>query len=442
MSVEVMLVKIYELIKSVNSKVSVKDVKIMEVKKYYTSLYRVYMVYMYDKGFISDPTVFDTKEILGNIVDMNISHMVGVSGKVELSEEYIGYALMRNKGNDEALEFLSLLLEVVRYRNISLNIDKLYDAYGYSSKAKEKIYLNITQAASRVVEKGGYSEDEGVLKCIHGLNKNFKFVSLDEVIYKTALEELGIPDESYDSLFVKGLSREEEIRFSSLILNGLVHLDGVYADKLTDWLRDNKWSDNKFTSKREGLYNWVLYIKSNNAIEEQSKLLNSLLDEGYNIVGMKSNGFFVEDTDSLFRVPVGLFSVCSDDEDGELLPEINKLEGYTGEVYSLAYLENNNISYVGCPIELYVDGKNKGFFVDKEQTELKGSISWFKYLGADISFTESVYSMGVFQEDSLEDKLYKFIGDSEGGSLIGYLDLDGVDSKSINSAKKAVSKKL
>ena len=35
---------------------------------------------------------------------------------------------------------------------------------------------------------------------------------------------------------------------------------------------------------------------------------------------------------------------------------------------------------------------------------------------------------------------YKFIGDSEGGSLIGYLDLDGVDSKSINSAKKAVSK--
>lgn len=434
--------KIYELIKSVNSKVSVKDTKIMEVKKYYASLYRVYMVYLYDKGYISDPTVFNKKEILGNIVDLGITQMTGVSGKIELTEDYIGFALAKNKDNEEITEFLSLLLEAVKYRTISSNIDKFYDSYGYSTKVKEKVYLNIAQSASRIVTKGGYAIDEGVLKCIYGLDKNFQLITLDEVIYKMALEELDLLDISCDSLFVSGLTREEEIKYSSLILNGLVHLDGIYSDRLTAWLKNNKWSDNKFTAKSEGLYNWVLYVKSNIAIEEQSKLMNKLLDEGHKIVSMQSNGFYVEDTESSLKVPVGLFSVASNDDDDIILPDINKLEGYTGEVYSLSFLENNGLSYVGCPIELYVDNKTKEFFIDKEQTELKDSISWFKHIEASISFSESLYLAGVFQEGSLEDKLYKMVGDSEGGELIGYLNLNSEDLKGINTAKKAVAKKL
>ena len=85
--------------------------------------------------------------------------------------------------------------------------------------------------------------------------------------------------------------------------------------------------------------------------------------------------------------------------------------------------------------------KNKDYFVDKEQTELKDSISWFKLVDARLSFSESLYKEGVFDKDSLEDRLYKIVGDSESGVLIGSLsNIENI--KNIDSAKKVVAKKL
>lgn len=429
--------KIYELIKELNKKVTVKDTRVMSLKKHYLSMYRVYMVYLYDKGYISDPTVFNQKEILGNIVDLGINGMSSVSGKIELSEDYIGYALAKNKSDEEISEFLSLLLNAVKYRNMSMNIDKFYDDCGFSIEPKNKVSLGLAQAASRIVTKGGYDLNESILKCFK--DTGYRFVSLNERIYETALNELGISNDTDDSIFVTGLTKEEEVMYSHLILNGLVRLDGKDSDKLVSWLKNNKWSDgNRFSSKNEGLYNWVVYIKSNDMIEEQAKLLNELIDGGYSIACMQSNGFYVECKDT-HELPIGIFSVVGDDDDGEFLPEINKLEGYTGEVYSLDYLTNQGLSYVGCPIELYVSDKTKGYFIDKEQTELKDSISWFKYLNVNIDFGKSLYTEGVFPSGSNEDKLYKMLGDSESGKLVGYLD---ISEKELEAVKKSVIKKL
>lgn len=434
--------KIYELIKNINKKVTIKTNRVLDVKKHYISLYRANMVYLYDKGYISDPTVFDTKEILGNIVDLDIKYLSGVTGRIELSEDYIGYAICKYKGNEEVLDFLNILLNVVRYRNMSINIDKFYDDLGFANEIKNKVSLNVVQSASRIFNKNGFNLDESILRCFKPYGVGFKLITLDDIIYSIALAELGIADESENSLFVKGLTKEEEIRYSHLILNGLVKLDGVYANKLNDWLSKNKWAEgNKFSSQNEGLYNWVLYIKSNIMIEEQSILLNKLLDEGNEIVCMQSNGFYVIDSDSPLEFPVGMFAIASDEDDGIQLPEINKLEGYTGEVYSLEYLETHELEFVGSPIELYVDSKKKELFVDKEQTELKDSISWFKHMDARLSFGESDYREGVFVKDSLEDSLYKIVCDSESGCLIGYLTNDE-KGKNLDSIKKQVAKKL
>lgn len=434
--------KIYELVKDINKKVTIKTSRVLEVKKHYLSLYRANMVYMYDRGYISDPTVFDSKEILGNIVDLNIKHLSGVTGRIELNEEYIGYAMCRYKGNEEVIEFLELLLKVIKYRNISLNLDKFYDDLGFAKELKNKVSLNIVQSASRIYTKNAFNLDEGVLKCFKPYDVGFKLVTLDDVIYNIALSELGISDSSSDSLFVKGLTREEEIKYSHLILNGLVNLDGAYAKNLIDWLNKNKWSDgNKFSSQNEGLYNWIVYIKSNNMIEEQSALLNSLIDSGNTIVCMQSNGYYIIDEDSPLEFPVGMFAIVSDDNIEDPLPDINKLEGYTGEVYSLEFLEKYELGYVGCPIELYVDSKKKELFVDKEQTELKDSISWFKHVDARLIFEESLYVPGVFPENSLEDRVYKIVGDSESGILVGYLSNEE-KGKNLDSVKKAVAKKL
>ena len=138
--------KIYELVKDINKKVTIKTSRVLEVKKHYLSLYRANMVYMYDRGYISDPTVFDSREILGNIVDLNIKHLSGVTGRIELNEEYIGYAMCRYKGNEEVIEFLELLLKVIKYRNISLNLDKFYDDLGFAKELKNKVSLNIVQS--------------------------------------------------------------------------------------------------------------------------------------------------------------------------------------------------------------------------------------------------------------------------------------------------------
>lgn len=434
--------KIYELIKDLNKKVTIKSSRVSEVKKHYLSLYRANMVYMYDKGFISDPTVFNLKEILGNIVDLEINHLTGVNGRVELQEDSLGYAMCRYKENEEILDFLSLLYEVIKYRNISMNLDKFYDDSGFANEVKAKVSLNIVQSASRVTNKNGFKIDEGILKCFKPNGTNVKLVTLNDVIYNIALLELGVVNNTNESVFVKGLTKEEEIQYSHLILNGLVKLDGIYADKLTDWLGKNKWAEgNKFSSQNEGLYNWVVYIKSNNMIEEQSILLNKLIDEGKTIVCMQSNGFYIIDEDCTIDFPVGIFVVVGDDDKEEPLPDINKLEGYTGEVYSVSFLDSLGLSYVGCPIELYVDSKNKDYFVDKEQTELKDSISWFKLVDARLSFSESLYKEGVFDKDSLEDRLYKIVGDSESGVLIGSLsNIENI--KNIDSAKKVVAKKL
>lgn len=433
---------VYELIRELNKKVTIKSSKVMEVKKYYLSLYRAHMVYMYDKGYISDPTVFNSKEILGNIVDLDIKHLTGVTGKIELSEDYISYALSRYKDCPEKSEFLELLNKVIKYRNISMNIDKFYDDSGFSNEAKKKLSLNLIQSAARIHNKNGYNIDEGILKCFKNLGMEFKFITLDEKVYELALEELGIEDNSKESLFVKGLTREEEIKHANLILNGLVSLDGIYADKLVSWLKKNKWAeDNRFSSQKEGLYNWAMFVKSNNTIEEQSALLNSLLNEGHTIVSMKSNGCYIIDNCDEIKFPVGYFAVSSRYDSEDILPDINKLEGYTGEVYSINFLEEAGYSYVGCPIELYVDSKNKELFIDREQTEMKDSITWFKYVSADIVFEGSLYREGVFAEGSLEDRLYKILGDSEAGKLIGYLPSDCID-KVLETLKKSVAKKI
>lgn len=433
--------KIYELVKNINKKAMVKTSRVLEVKKHYLSLYRSSMVTLYDKGYISDPTVFNQREILSNIVDLNIKHLTGVNGKVELNEDYIGYAMCRYKGNEEILDFLKTL-EVIKYRNISINLDKFYDDLKFAYESKNKVSLNIVQSASRIFNKNGFNLDVGVLGCFRPYGTGFKLVTLDDVIYGMALAELGIPDNSKDSLFVKGLTRDEEIKYSHLILNGLVNLDGTQASKLTDWLSRNKWAEgNKFSSQNEGLYNWVVYIKSNNMIEEQSILLNKLVDSGKTIVCMQSNGFYIIDDDSPLEFPVGLFAIVSDDNEEGQLPKINALEGYTGEVYSLEFLERHDLGYVGCPIELYVDSKKKSFFVDKEQTELKDSISWFKHVDARLSFEGSLYEEGVFPKGSLEDRLYKIAMDAEGGKLVGYLSNDEKGTN-LDSVKKLVSKKL
>lgn len=436
--------KVYEFIKKLSGKIEVNPVKIMEIKKYYLSLYRANMVYLYDNSYISDPSTFNSKEILGNIVDMGITNIVDKTGTIRLESDFIEYALAKNKSSDEETKnFLNLLYEAVKYKEISDNIDKFYEANSFDIGIKKKINIGIVQANSRIYYKSGIKMDEGILRCIHSGFCEYRFVSINEYVYKSALNELGIEDDSEESKFVLGLTRDEEVEFSNLILNGLVRLDGEYADRLVSWLKENKWSnldkDKLFSSKREGLFNYILFIKSGEALDEQSRVLNELIDSGSNVVGMVSNGFFVEEKCEMFKFPVGVFAV--DGEKDTVLSAYNKLEGYTGEAFTLEYLRSNSINYVGSPIILYSEEGELDYYIDKEQTELVNSISWFSDYGTDLNFGTSTYESGVFSNDSLGDRLYEALGASEAGVLISDIKCPEISNR-LNTVKKKIFEKV
>ena len=76
--------KVVEFINAANKKTSVKVDRLMDMKRFYLSMHRVHMVYLYDKGYINDPTKFDEKQIYSNIVDMRIKGMISMSGEIIL----------------------------------------------------------------------------------------------------------------------------------------------------------------------------------------------------------------------------------------------------------------------------------------------------------------------------------------------------------------------
>ena len=101
--------------------------RLMEVKRYFLSLYRCYCVMMYDKNYLRDPTRFNEKEIIKNMVDMGIDDTINHVGRVDLSSEHILFAFLKNRDNKEKSEFLELLYHMLRYREFSIKIDRVYE---------------------------------------------------------------------------------------------------------------------------------------------------------------------------------------------------------------------------------------------------------------------------------------------------------------------------
>lgn len=425
---------------SANKKVVVKSERVREVKRYYLSLYRASLIEMYDKGFISDPTRYDEEELRRNIVDLDIRYLTGIDGRIKISSNLVQYALLRSKDDEDAYEFLEKLYQAVYYKEISDNIDKFYDEWGFSRGDKKKACQNLSRSGAVIASRSGYRIDEGILGCLGDFGKDYDFITIKDRIYNAALEELGLPLDREDSLLVKGLSREEEILCSEIILNGLIPLDGAYAKYLYKWLEKTKWSDgSKIFSQKDGMYDWVIRYKNPEVVGFQKDLLEKLDQQGRKIVSLLSDGFWVVENTATIRVPIGMFCVCSSDSSDVFLSRRNELEGYSGEVVSLDYLLENDINFIGSPIDLYYDDSKKGLFVDIDQTELKYGESWFSNQGASLDFSGSMYESGKYRKGSLEEDLYKALTDSENGELIGNLPT-GFTKESFESAKKTVYK--
>lgn len=430
--------KIVDFICTANKKTPVKVDRLIDLKRYYLSMYRVHMVYLYDKGYINDPTRFDEKQIYSNIVDMKIKGMINMSGEIVLSSNQIRYAVYKNRGDSTIAEFLALLYKAVWYRELSQEVDNIYEEFGFSEEAKRKVSLNLALKGSRIISKSAYKVGWATMACLLKGDGCIAYKKINKYIWDIAMKELKIPKEDWkkDGLFDSSLSHDEEVECADVLLEGLVQPTGKYADVLTDWMFQHKWLEKGMSIDKKGLFSYTYVAYTYELLENIETVLSEIIESGKNVIGIVENIIYYEDEIKEYTVPIGSFAVQSGYDDS-VMYEGNNLLGYTGEAYSLDYILDENIPFVGCPFELYVSCKDSDIFLDLEQVSIE-SDTWFQSENVEIGFDEDEeIGENPFKQGSLECKIYNMYRDSYKGKLLGTLDGE-YSVQRINTAIKNV----
>lgn len=442
---------IRDFIQEVNrKKVVVKLKDIQNIKKYYLGLSRSYMAKAFAKDYILDPTIYNEKDIRRAIVSMGIDkHIVPMSGKIELSTRYIKYAMCFYTSNSEEYEFLSILYNIVKYREMYQNIDAIYDSLGFETKYRDKVSTKLVYSCALVYTKNLFRVDESYVKLTKGLFTNVEYISYDNKIFERAVELLGLPKGRTEGYFVKGLSARQEMDNAKLILNGLVKLDGKYSETLKAWLDKYKWNYSKTSCRNyEGLYDYILLEDVSYVMDMQDEIYNSILNSKDKVVSMDQSGFYcINPNSTKIEMPLGLLQIVNEMEDGisEEHLEVSKniLDGVTGEFYLLDQVISEGIIFTGCPIEINYDGKPR-LVVDVESTDLfyQGYEGWYKNNMVVYEDGDKVYKPDLFKRGSIEDTLYFAYINQDHGSFQYYINTADLDMDTLNSAKKAVTRKM
>lgn len=389
---------ILDAIRRANSrKESVKVQRIVDVKAFYLSLYRIEMIKLYDMGYILDPTKFKEQEFYGNIADMNIEEMFDSAGTIQLTSKQAQFALYKNKGDSETSEFLKMLYNCLLYREYCIDIDKFWEEQATPIETSSiKPRLDLYMKGSCPDNRPNFDLSLGVTKCLTKWGYNIAEISINEYIWALSMNELGIPKEDWfeDGVLDSSLSHSEELDCIEGLLSGTLRArGGKYLSKLEDWLKDHKWST-KFTSaESSGLYKYIMAGNSEGIHYLFAQILTAIdEDETSSYIACHGPKIYYSSPTTTMKMPIGMFIIACDVNGSEnFLPMGNVVFGYSGEVYSLQRLQEDEIAYAGCPIMLQVNKNTKKYYYDIEQTAIEFD-SWFSSNNVDISFSEDDYN--------------------------------------------------
>lgn len=428
---------VLELYKKMSEKRNVKVQRVLECKKKFLALYKTYMVYMYDKGYISDPTLFKEKEIYANITDMNIKGMVTVYGQVNLTPEQCRYAMYKNKHDREIVDFLRLLELTLRYRRFSQSIDKFHDCFTLPRYGIVRVGLKLCTNNGMVFSKYALNLDMALLSCLIDSEHEIIFKDIKDKIWTLAMYELGVPkeDRMKDGLIDKDLTHEEEVECIELLLEGKLTSDGLYKEQYEKWMFDHLWSKQELYCKQRGLYTHTLIEYGDDIKATKNHVIEWMEDHdiepifllGHYVIGSKPRVTTV--------MPIGQFSILQTEENEYWGSDRNLLEGYTGEAYQVEYLDSEEIAYVGCPIELYITDKETGYFIDLEQTEINSYKTWFEVVNATLEFDEG--SIAPANARDTVNGVFNIVHNAKIGEIMGVMTLY-VSQDMLESAKIAV----
>lgn len=436
-----MHLKVVDFLGEMNKRRPIKTQRLIDLKGYYVSMYRVNMVKLYNKNYIDDPTRFNEVSLRSYIQEQNIRGMVQVSGVIELSSSQVLYAMYKNKGNEDVEEFLSLLYKALKYREYCWDINRLYDSMGFSESAKCSVGMGLGLKGAMMTPRSGGRVSKALVNCFLDDKHRAVEMNFNEYIWDIAMEVLGVPvqERRMNGIIDSSLSHSEELECIELLLEGKVESEGLYSSRLHDWLYSHKWSGNKMTTISKGLYEYVFNAYTDRIFKIETSILNGLVDSGKKVYAVDKGKYFIEEEIEEYNLPVGCFVVVGGEDN--LLFTGSVMTGYTGEVYTEDYLEQEELQYVGCPFEIYVSNRDKVLFYDIEQVDITydtwfkaEAIEWYFY---DRSMEAKDYKK-PFPEDTLEGKLH----DAYVNSLFGELEYTLKDLKGLEHARKSVMKTI
>lgn len=422
-------------------KTKTKLKRLLELKKYYLSMYRCYMIRLYDLGYIADPTRYNQKEIIQNIVDMGINDLFTYSGKVDLSLGHILFAKYCSTSGDASV-FLDVLYNALRYREFSKTIDTIYEVFDYSVKDSCVIKITAVPKASKYTQKSGIKFNEAVGQCISTYKEETNVVNIREELWSIALEELGIEvKDCKKGIFDSRLSHDEEVECIEGILNGYFKVQGEASEKLKEWLMVHRWSaETKWKSDSMGLYDYIFSTYAQRVEKVITEKINKVAETG-TVIMVDSDCIYYNTPKEFINIPYGVFSiVCSEGGEEKLLPDSSNIYGYTGEAYSLNRLKEDGIVYVGCPILINTSLVGVGLYYDIEQTDIQ-SKTWFGDMDdVSIEFEDEGFKKNPFSKSSLAYKLLDGYYDSQRNSGNMIKKIKFTDSNSLEKAKREVAK--
>ena len=423
--------KVADCLKRMNKSCPINSSRLLELKQYYISMYRYYMIKLYDNNFINDPTMLDKKQLYSNIVDMGIKGMVDSSGTIILTSERVEYAYYKN--NDTVAEdFLECLYYTLKYREASHNLDLLYET---SSKS---ISLNMILRGSKIVSRSGLKLNKSNLCAVIGSGYTLDSISIKDDLWNIAMKELGIPEDEWlsDGLLDSDLTHEQEVQCIDILLNGKTALKGKYSDKLVSWLHDHKWSsDNLMTLSKVGMLDYIYFNMSEVVLSAIYKVLNSVNPD--DIVAIVEDTVYLKKKMEHYVIPISSFAIKSGYPE-EIYTVGPLIYGYVGEGYTKEYLCEEDIRFMGIPVSTYTDEGELIYLYDREQVSINCP-TWFKENG-DIYF-EKVSWSNPFKSGSLPYKLFEICKEGQNGAL-GVLEMGNYTYKDIQTAKNKVMNAL
>ena len=384
-----------EYVRKINKeKISITAERWSDLKQYYMSMYHFYMLVLYDEGYIKDPTVYNEKEIRANFVDLGITDFVDWCGRVIITSEYTKLAMCRQRDDEDINHYLQILYSVLKYREYCIELDKQYEI----NNSVVKLNLGIRDV-SKLTTLSNIKYNKGVFTTLIKDGYELEEVSFRGEIWDLAMEELGIAKSDYcDGMFVCGLTLEEEIEFSKIILNGEVIINGKYADKLIKWLEKNKWE-----GQSSGLYSHVFRVRDKEVLDLFDRVTEEYADR---LVLFYEDTVYLKKEIEYYNIPIGFFCVVStEDESDIVITETNALYGYTGEAYTVDYLLEEGIECIGVPIIINFEGNEFSVYDESQLAVDIHQNSWFSTDGASFTFEEDYDLDNPFEEGTIEHEL-------------------------------------